>query len=103
MCFYVRTALSPLPILNPLLPGLVLDFYVSVTGKTQRSYAVLWDADKNWGKRGVPLGNPPKYKGQLEYQLALFFHDLAPTDEIVGFALLLKFPLGCSAVGAGCF
>ena len=45
---------------------------VSVKGKAQRNYVVLRDVDKNWGKRGIPLGTPNNFKG-LRMLVSLFY------------------------------
>ena len=36
---------------------------VSVMGRTQNNFVVLWDVENNLGKRGIPLGIPSNFKG----------------------------------------
>ena len=38
-------------------------FDVSLKDKTQQYSGIALDVDKNWGKRGVPLGTPKNRNG----------------------------------------
>ncbi len=44
--------------MNSFLPRQAMASDVSLKHRTQQDSGVVLDVDKNWGKRGVPLGTP---------------------------------------------